>query len=76
MARRLAFYSSLDEFTKGRTGNWPQLAQAHDLPWLTHDTDKHKEALSYIIAADLDNDDVVSGIIAMERALRDEGVIS
>jgi hypothetical protein len=43
------------------------------LPWLTHDTDKHKEALSYIIAVDLDNDDVVAGIIEMERLLRDQG---
>ena len=76
MTRRLAFYSSLDEVIKGRTGNWPQLAQAYDLPWLTHDTDKHKEALSYIVAAGLDNDDVVAGIIEMERILRDQGVIA
>jgi hypothetical protein len=73
MTRRLAFYSSLDSVIKGRTDNWPQLAQAYDLPWLTHDTDKHKEALSSIIAADLDNDDVVAGIIEMERILRDQG---
>jgi hypothetical protein len=41
MTRRLALYSSLDVVIKGRTANWRQLAQAHDLPWLTHDTDKH-----------------------------------
>jgi hypothetical protein len=73
MTRRLAFYSSLDSVIKGRTDNWPQLAQAYDLPWLTYDTDKRKEALSYIIAADLDHGDVVSGIIEMERLLRDQG---
>jgi hypothetical protein len=73
MTRRLAFYSSLDAVIQGRTGNWPQLAQAYDLPWLTHDTDKHKQALSNIIAADLNNDDVVSAIIEMERLLRDQG---
>jgi hypothetical protein len=67
MTRRLAFYSSLDPVIEGRTDKWPQLAQAYDLPWLTHDTDKHKEALSNIVAADLDNDDVVAGIIEMER---------
>jgi hypothetical protein len=76
LTRRFAFYSSLDPVIKGRTDNWPQLAQAYDLPWLTHDTDKHKEALSYIVAADLDNDDVVSAIIGMERTLKDLGVIA
>jgi len=73
MSRRLAFYSSLDPVIKGRTGNWPQLAQANDLPWLTHDTDKHNEALSYIVAADLGNDDAAAGIIEMESILRDRG---
>jgi hypothetical protein len=73
MTRRVALYSSLDDVIKGRTANWPQLAQAYDLPWLTHDTDKHKEALSYIVAAGFDNDDVVAGIIKMERILRTEG---
>jgi hypothetical protein len=73
MTRRLAVYSSLDPVIKGRTDDWPQLAQAYDLPWLTHDTDKHKETLSYIVAADLDNDDVVAGIIEMERILKDQG---
>jgi hypothetical protein len=67
MTRRLALYSSLDPVIKGRTDNWPQLAQAYDLPRLTHDTDKHKEALSYIVAADLDNDaETVSNTSARE----------
>jgi pimeloyl-ACP methyl ester carboxylesterase len=76
MTRRLALYSSLDEVIEGRTANWPQLAQAYDLPWLTHDTDKHKEALSYIVAAALNHEDVVSGILEMERILRNQGVIA
>ncbi len=76
MNHRLALYSSLDEVISGRTTNWPQLALAYDLPWLTHDTDKHKEALSHIVAAALNHEDVVSRIIEMERILRDQGVIA
>jgi hypothetical protein len=76
MTRRLAIYSSLDEVIRGRTVNWPQLAQAYDLPWLTHDTDKHKEGLSHIVAVALNHEDVVSGIIEMELILRDRGVIA
>jgi hypothetical protein len=76
MTRRLAFYSSLDPVIKGRTASWPQLAQAYDLPWLTHDTDKHKEALASIIAADLDDDDVVAAIRGIEHTLKDRGVIA
>ncbi len=76
MIRRLALYSSLDSVIKGRTDKWPPLAQAYDLPWLTHDTDKHKEALAHIVAAALNHEDVVSGIIEMERGLRNQGVIA
>jgi len=49
--RRLALYSSQDEVIAGRTSRWPQLAEAHDLPWLTHDTDAHKAPLARLIAA-------------------------
>jgi predicted esterase YcpF (UPF0227 family) len=49
MGRRVALYSSADEVISGRTERWPELAEAYDLPWLDHDTDKHKKALAYIL---------------------------
>jgi pimeloyl-ACP methyl ester carboxylesterase len=51
MPGRLALYSSGDEVISGRTERWPHLADAHDLPWLTHDTDAHKDALARMIGA-------------------------
>lgn len=50
MPRRLALYSSRDAVIEGRTADWPRLAEARDLPWLTHDTDAHKQPLTEIIA--------------------------
>jgi pimeloyl-ACP methyl ester carboxylesterase len=49
LPHRLALYSSRDEVIAGRTSRWPVLAEAHDLPWLSHDTDTHKEALARLI---------------------------
>jgi CheY-like chemotaxis protein len=49
MPNRIAFYSSKDEVIAGRTADWPQLSQAYDLPWLTHDTDQHKQVLASLI---------------------------
>jgi len=49
IAHRVALYSSKDEVIAGRTERWPQLAEAYDLPWLDHDTDKHKKALGRIL---------------------------
>jgi hypothetical protein len=49
MEHRVALYSSADEVIAGRTEKWPELAEAYDLPWLDHDTDKHKKALSRIL---------------------------
>lgn len=54
MPNRLALYSSEDEVIAGRTEQWPSLAEAHDLAWLTHDTDTHKEKLARLVAAYLD----------------------
>ena len=50
-AKRFAFYSSKDDVIQGRTADWPKLAEAYDLPWLTHDTDKHKVKLARLILA-------------------------
>ena len=53
MLNRIAFYSSQDEVIRGRTKDWPQLANAYDLPWLSHDTDRHAQALTKLILAEL-----------------------
>lgn len=51
MEHRVALYSSSDEVISRRTERWPQLAEAYDLPWLDHDTDKHKKNLGRILCA-------------------------
>jgi pimeloyl-ACP methyl ester carboxylesterase len=51
MPDRLALYSSNDEGIAGRTSAWPSLAEAHDIPTLTHDTDRHVERLAPLITA-------------------------
>jgi pimeloyl-ACP methyl ester carboxylesterase len=53
---RVAIYSSNDVVLGGgtvhnRTLNWPRLAEAHDLPWLTHDTKAHKLRIAPLLAA-------------------------
>jgi hypothetical protein len=75
MSNRLALYSSRDDVIQGRTGNWPQLAQACDLPWLTHDTDAHKKPLSQILQAFLLGKDVFAAIGSTEDQLRLKGEI-
>ena len=60
VSHRLAIYSSQDNVIAGRTSRWPDLADAHDLPWLTHDTDAHKEALARLIVAYMVGQDVGS----------------
>ena len=47
---RVSLYCSGDEVIAGRTEQWPQLAEAYDLPWLTHDTDPHKVTLAKILS--------------------------
>jgi predicted esterase YcpF (UPF0227 family) len=51
MGHRVALYSSADEVIAGRTEKWPELAEAYDLLWLDHDTDKHKTPLGRILCA-------------------------
>jgi predicted esterase YcpF (UPF0227 family) len=51
MEHRVALYSSADEVISGRTERWPELAEAYDLWWLDHDTDKHKVPLGCILCA-------------------------
>lgn len=62
MERRFALYSSSDTVVAGRIAEWPLLAEAYDLPWLTgHDTDPHKLRLAAILCGYIE-----SGRIAAE----------
>jgi predicted esterase YcpF (UPF0227 family) len=58
MQRRMAIYSSNDEVISERTGSWPSLAEAFDVPTLTHDTDQHASLLARAITAYLRGNDV------------------
>jgi hypothetical protein len=49
--QRVAFYSSSDAVIAGRTVQWRELADAYDIPWLSHNTDAHKVSLALLIAA-------------------------
>jgi pimeloyl-ACP methyl ester carboxylesterase len=70
LPNRVAFYSSNDEVIAERTADWPRLAQAFDLPWLTHDTDAHKFALAQLAFAYLDGDSLPHAIQDVEAALK------
>lgn len=59
---RFAFYSSNDEVISGRVEEWPQLAHSWDIPWLNHDTDRHKQQLAALIAASLKGEDLLATI--------------
>jgi pimeloyl-ACP methyl ester carboxylesterase len=55
-ANRVALYSSDDTVLGGgtshnRTVDWPRLAEAHDYPWLSHDTKAHKHQIAPLVAA-------------------------
>ena len=76
MDHRLALYSSLDDIIAGRTSQWPRLAHAFDLPWLTHDTDAHKHPLAEIIAAYLKGEDILRKIVEVQYLMRPNGRIS
>jgi pimeloyl-ACP methyl ester carboxylesterase len=69
MVQRIAFYSSRDEGIAGRTSDWPQLAMAFDLPWLTHDTSEHARPLSQLAWAFLQGGSVPQAIAEVERGL-------
>lgn len=48
-AHRVAIYSSNDEVISDRVSEWPELADAYDLSWLTHDMDRHKERICELL---------------------------
>jgi len=72
MPNRVAFYSSHDDVIQGRTADWPKLAEAYDLSWLTHDTDLHKDRLAKLIVAWIDGENLAYVIKALQitRAAR------
>jgi len=50
MPNRVSFFSSNDEVIADRVENWPQLAESHDLSWVTHaDFDKHLDKVTKLI---------------------------
>lgn len=55
-ANRVALYSPKDEIIADRIGDWPKLADSYELKWLTHDTDRHLDALTRLIDAYLRGD--------------------
>jgi pimeloyl-ACP methyl ester carboxylesterase len=69
MPHRVAFYSAADDVIAGRTAEWPKLAQAFDLPWLTHDTDAHKLALAHLAVAYIEGASVAAAVCHVERNL-------
>jgi hypothetical protein len=69
-SNRVAFYSSADEVIAGRTADWPKLAQAFDLRWLTHDTDAHKLALARLALAYLSGDSLQQTIQAIDSPIK------
>lgn len=56
MPRRVSFYSSNDDVIQGRTAEWSSLAEAYDIPSLSHDTDRHVPLLSRLIAASINKE--------------------
>jgi hypothetical protein len=62
MPNRLALYSSHDDVIAGRTADWPQLAEAYDLPWLTHQTDAHIPNLYRLLKAYVREEDLTEVI--------------
>lgn len=55
-ANRVALFSRADEVIANRIEEWPQLAEAYELRWLDHDTDKHLGPLTRLIGSYLCGD--------------------
>jgi len=60
LPNRLAIYSSSDEVIADRVAEWPNLAEAHDFPWLTHNTDVHKQRLCEMLSRWLEGRPIVN----------------
>jgi len=70
MEHRIALYSSADPVIAGRTERWPQLAEAHDLPWMDHDTEKHKKPLAQILCGYVERLDVTRELEEIQAFLK------
>ncbi len=66
---RVSFYSSNDNVIADRVARWPELAEAYDLRWLTHDTDTHRNPLSYLISAYMHGRDLAWEVKHIDEAL-------
>lgn len=69
MQQRISLYSSADSVITGRTERWPELAEAHDLSWLDHDTDKHKVALARILSGYIEQLDITQELQSIGLAI-------
>lgn len=58
MAHRVALYSSQDPTILGRVENWPELAEAHNTPYLVHGAHLHPYMLRKLIFAHRDGRDL------------------
>ena len=47
---RIAIYSKKDEVIAERVSEWPDLAEAYEFGWLTHNTDEHKERICRLLS--------------------------
>jgi len=54
LPNRASIFGTNDDVIAGRTSAWPQLADAYEFPWLTHDTDAHKVRLAELVRAYID----------------------
>lgn len=48
---RIALYSPADEVIADRIADWALLADTYEYEWLTHDTDRHLDALTRFISS-------------------------
>lgn len=63
MAKRVALYSSRDQSTLGRVGNWPSLTKlAFDVPWIQHDVTMAKYTVCYLIACYMRGKDMIQEV--------------
>jgi len=58
MQHRVALYSSQDPAIAGRVENWPDLAEAYDMPYLMHGASLHPYMLRKLILAHRDGRDL------------------
>jgi len=74
MQRRVALYSSQDPAIAGRVENWPNLAEAHDMPYLMHGAHLHPYMLRKLILAHQEGRDLgaeMAHILGVNQGVED-----